>query len=244
MKKFTEFGNVVYPPTIPLLTQYDLNNADNYLTVITCDDATILDKYSSLMFEFMLYLFEKIKITKKNVTYFRYIFERGVDTVTRVFSGMLEYTKNIDLSFYHGQKSFYFYVEFIAQISDVQNSFLQLSSRDAVMFVYKRTIFDVNKEMSKNPSSLEQNPLVLKTFSIICKDCAISFIKHVSLLNQTEQICAFVATMRRIVTDLKKTDLKKIGALPDLIDNDSPTYSHTHFLENLSAIVKKNRCKT
>jgi hypothetical protein len=61
----------------------------------------------------------------------------------------LYYTKNIDLTYFHCQKSFYFYVEFVGQISDDEKSFLQLTSRDATTYVYKKTIFDINNEIKK-----------------------------------------------------------------------------------------------
>ena len=43
-----------------------------------------------------------------------------------------------------------FYVEFIGQIGDDNNSYLQLNSkRDATFFVYKKTIFELNNEYRK-----------------------------------------------------------------------------------------------
>ena len=60
----------------------------------------------------------------------------------------------MDLTYYHSQKAFYFYVEFIEQISTDQNSFLQLSSREASLFVYKKTIFEINLEMKKKTKDL------------------------------------------------------------------------------------------
>jgi hypothetical protein len=111
----------------------------------------ILDKYSHLMNEYITFIFENIPI--KNPFYTRFIVFRGLDTITNVFQHILYYTKNIDLAYFHSQKSFYFYVEFIGQISNDQNSFLQLSSRDAAIYVYKKTIFDINQEYRKKTTS-------------------------------------------------------------------------------------------
>jgi hypothetical protein len=52
--------------------------------------------------------------------------------------------------YFHCQKAFYFYVEFVGQISEDEKMFLQLSSRDASTYVYKKTIFDINIELKKN----------------------------------------------------------------------------------------------
>ena len=131
------------------LIQYNLLNIENYNETIHNELQDILDKYVLLITEYMVFLNEKIKIKNKN--YFQYIFTRGLDTITNVFNGMLFYTKNLDLSFYHSQKAFYFYVEFIEQITETQNIFLKLSSRDAAIFVYKRTLFEINNEYVKTP---------------------------------------------------------------------------------------------
>ena len=79
-----------------------------------------------------------------------------------MFSNIFYYTKNLELSFYHTQKAYYIYIEFIEQISDDNVTFLQLSSKDAILFVYKKTIFELNNECKKNNKELsleEQNIL-------------------------------------------------------------------------------------
>ena len=128
--------------------QYLLNQNDNYKEKINKDLNYILNKYVELIIEYIKFIAEKINIKKNN--YFTFIFIRGYDTITTVFKIMLYYTKNVDLTFYHCQKAFYFYVEFIEQISTEQNSFLQLSSREASLFVYKKTIYEINLEYKKN----------------------------------------------------------------------------------------------
>ena len=75
---------------------------------------------------------------------------RGLETITNVFSIILYYTKNIDLTYFQCQKSFYYYVEFIGQITEEQHTFLQLNSRDAITYVYKKTIFEINNDFKKN----------------------------------------------------------------------------------------------
>jgi hypothetical protein len=78
-----------------------------------------------------------------------------VETITNVFNYIFLHTKNIDITFYHSQKSFYYYVEFIEQITEDKNMFLKLSSRDAAMYVYKKTIFEINNESRKHVSEMD-----------------------------------------------------------------------------------------
>ena len=169
------------------LIQYNLLNIENYNETIHNELQDILDKYVLLITEYMVFLNEKIKIKNKN--YFQYIFTRGLDTITNVFNGMLFYTKNLDLSFYHSQKAFYFYVEFIEQITETQNIFLKLSSRDAAIFVYKRTLFEINNEYVKthipstkqtviNQNNAQQKMKLLNIYCEIYKSISSFFINN------------------------------------------------------------------
>ena len=150
--------------------QYLLSQIENYKDKINKDISYILEKYVELMMDYIKFISEKINIKKNN--YFKFIFIRGYDTISSVFKLMLFYTKNVDLTYYHSQKAFYFYVEFIEQISTDQNSFLQLSSREACLFVYKKTIFEINLEIKKKikDSSLEEKTILNQLYyNIILK---------------------------------------------------------------------------
>ena len=52
--------------------------------------------------------------------------------------------------YFHCKKAYYYYIEFIGQISDDSHSYLQLTSKDATLFVYKKTIFEVDNMVRKN----------------------------------------------------------------------------------------------
>jgi len=133
-------------------SQYTLLNISNFNKTMTSSIEDVLEKYMFVIIEYTNFITEKI--TMKNKQHFQFIYKRGLDTISHVFSMILFYTKNLDITYYHSQKSFYFYVEFIEQIIDIQHSFLQLSSRDASVFVYKKTIYEINNEYRK---SIENN---------------------------------------------------------------------------------------
>jgi hypothetical protein len=73
-----------------------------------------------------------------------FIIMRGFETIIHCFRMLLLYTKNLELTLYHCKKAYIYYTEFIGQIGVNNLSFLQLSSRDATIFVYKKTLFDIN----------------------------------------------------------------------------------------------------
>jgi hypothetical protein len=141
-------------------SHYMLHNSSNYKPSIKYSVLDILNKFIEVILEYIRFISEKV--AKKNKRYNKFIFERGLKTLIHVFSIIFYYTKNLELSFYHTQKAYYFYIEFIEQISDDNITFLQLSSKDAILFVYKKTIFELNNECKKNtkePSLEEQNIL-------------------------------------------------------------------------------------
>jgi len=130
---------------------YSLDCVDNYRQQLDQDVNEIVNKYVELIKEYLNFINDNIKI--RNKQYIKFIIKRGLDTITNVFLNILYYTKNLNLTYFHCQKSFYFYVEFIGQITEDQHVYLQLSSRDAATYVYRKTIFELNNEYRKNISA-------------------------------------------------------------------------------------------
>ena len=161
-------------------SQFMLYSISNYKPSIENSVSEILNKFVNILIEYMRFISEKIMM--KNKKYYCFIFERGIETLIHVFSVIFYYTKNLELTFYHTQKACYFYVEFIEQISDDNVTFLQLSSRDAILFVYKKTIFDINNEHKKNiqePTSEEKIILsTINSYTSIYKSIVLFIINH------------------------------------------------------------------
>ena len=123
---------------------YSLKNNDFFYKNLNADTHKIIQLYSELIIQYFKFIIENKNITPKNKNLLTFIVTRGLETITNVYNFLLLYTKNVDVAYFHCQKSFYFYVEFIGQISEDENMFLQLSSRDAALYVYKKTIFELN----------------------------------------------------------------------------------------------------
>lgn len=127
---------------------YSLHNNENFKKELESEITDIIKKLSDLFIDYFKFIIENIKLKKTNFS--RFIITRGLDTIINVFNNILFYTKNLDLTYFHCQKAFYFYIEFVGQISEDEKMFLQLSSRDATTYVYKKTIFEINNEVRKN----------------------------------------------------------------------------------------------
>ena len=127
---------------------YSLHNNENFKKELESEISDITTKLSVLFIEYFKFIIENIKLKKSNFS--RFIITRGLETIINVFNHILFYTKNVDVTYFHCQKAFYLYVEFVGQISEDEKMFLQLSSRDASRYVYNKTIFEINNEVRKN----------------------------------------------------------------------------------------------
>ena len=145
---------------------YLLNKHENYHTKLEYSFENINTKYNELVFEYLNFVAENKKMVFKNSDYFKFVVFRGLYTISHVFHFILMYSNNLDMAYYHSQRSYYFYVEFIEQISDDLHSFLKLSSRDAVLFVYKKTINEIPADIQKNVLFLPETMQILKIVSV------------------------------------------------------------------------------
>jgi hypothetical protein len=139
-------------------TIFSLHNLDNYKKEIDSNIVEIVDKITILVTEYLKFILENITIKNKN--YASFVIIRGLNTILSVFRHLLYYTKNVDLTFFHCQKSFYFYVEFVGQILEDDKSFLQLTSRDATIYVYKKTIYEANHEIKKRNHQINTSNVI------------------------------------------------------------------------------------
>jgi hypothetical protein len=150
-----------------------LYNTANYNSKINNTVTEILNKFVSLILSYMRFISEKMRMSNK--AHFIFIFERGLETLIHVFSVIFYYTKNLEIAYHHAQQSYYFYIEFIEQISDDTITYLQLTSKDAIMFVYKKTIFNLNNDYKKNI----QEPLLEEKNVLTTVDSYINIYKNI-----------------------------------------------------------------
>ena len=145
-----------------------ISNVDNYnKTFEFTETKTYVSRYVELINEYMLYVVENMII--QDDTYLLFLIRRGVETIMHCFKFLLMYTKNLELTVYQCKKALYYYIEFIGQISDVSlhHSYLQLNSKDATLFVYKKTIYDINNVYRKNFTLGDEDQQFLNSISNI-----------------------------------------------------------------------------
>ena len=131
-----------------------LNNIENYKTELDSNEHILFIKYIGLIHELIECSVDNIFIQKSE--YLKYILMKGIKNVFYIFNFLLLYTKNLELTIYHTQKAILYFIEFIGQIGDDNHSFLKLNTKDASLFIYKKTIFDVNNDFRKSYEESEE----------------------------------------------------------------------------------------
>ena len=122
------------------ITLFKVSNSNNYNDILDENNFKCYFKnICALMSEFLIYTIDNVNV--QNNKYYIFVIRRGLETITHCYKFLLLYTRNYELALYHCKKAYVYYVEFIGQIGYNNNSFLQLNSKDATLFVYKKNYF-------------------------------------------------------------------------------------------------------
>jgi len=124
---------------------FSLQNVSNYKEKLEDDCSSIIEKYLQIILQYLKQITENTKI--KNNQHFFFILMKGLDALYYVFLNILMYTRNLNIAYYNTQKAYYYYIEFIEQINNRNRNSLNLNSKDAIMYVYQKTIFEINNEI-------------------------------------------------------------------------------------------------
>ena len=195
-----------------------LNNVENYQKQLDESVSIIFIKYIALVHEILECSDENIFL--QNINYLKYILTTAVKNTFHIYSLLLLYTKNLELTIYHTQKSILYYIEFISQIGEDNHSFLKLTSKDATLFTFKKTIFEINNDYKK---TFEENDETKIKFKILHEYCSyynsilFNYIEHYDLKNKK-------------IEDLKKDIFSKL-------------YNIIEIFIQIPIVIKKNDIK-
>lgn len=179
-------------------------NEENYEKKINYEDVNkIVLSFNKILNNFTNHLLEKTISNEENN--FKYIHNVGIETLTHVFNFLILYTKNIELIITHCEKAYLYFTEFIGQIGHENKSFLQLTSKDAILFVYKKTIFDINNDFKKTFETNDEDKIVLQTINLSNK-IIYSYKNYVlnksNILQNKEQVSMIYENINSFITTL------------------------------------------
>lgn len=235
-----------------------LQNTNNYNKNLKETSKSIFTTYVNIINNYIYLFFDNVKI--QNKTYHLYIFKKGLECLSHIFNILLLYTNNIEITKIYCEKSYFYYVEFISQIENTNNNFLQLNSKDASLFIYKKTIFDINNDIRKqfsinnnnkikiiNCKTLTKiyNSLILikfNSYSNNLKNITINLYKIVqSLINlydnneyqYYENIDTIFCFIDKFIINCKNTSINNININDTNDTNDTNNIKHTNDSNNI-----------
>jgi len=164
---------------------YNLKLEETYEFVLDNSIKEVIINYTTLLNYYVIYSIENIK--SKNIN----IFNKGFSLISNVFVAILMYTKSLNTAIHHTQKAILYYIEYITQITDKdENMFFNLTLKDAIVYVYTKTIYDINDNIRlKHVMTKNEN----RTFQIMHElienyNNLVLFISKIELFNKVETV--------------------------------------------------------
>lgn len=111
----------------------------------------ILQIFIELLDEYLNHM--KQSETLKNIPNSKYIICIGLHSITHIFKIVLNKTKNVNITYYHCQKAYYGYLEYIEQMNKTQ-SLHNLKNLDAITFIYKNVLNEIDIHNKNIPSNI------------------------------------------------------------------------------------------
>lgn len=173
----------------------------------------------------------------------------GVNSIHRVFEYVLLQTKNLEQASYHAKQSCYYLLEYIEQIQ-LSNLTHNLNNTDAVLFVYKKTIFNMHDGEESDTSSTITNILTLSddSLNINNKEWRIMYSRILNVVNllfywnnaeytfqERKTICQEL--LPRYLHSIDKLDFATVY-LDYIQDNFEPKY--VTYIEILNVMITKS----
>jgi hypothetical protein len=228
------------------LSKNQIQNIDNYNITFQNTSIDIFTKYMLIINEYLKHFIDNIYI--QNPIYYNYILKRGITTINHVFKILLIYTKNLDIVYYNCQKSYIYYIEFIGQIGEDNHTFLQLNSKDASLFVYKKTIFDINNDIRKDYiSDIISNKLLHETeeFIQIYNYILSKFFENYPITTVIKYVnCDLHNTMQKIIKLYIDNSITNISSKINAILIFSTYFLKDNILDYLDIFIKKIKKKS
>lgn len=133
-----------------------LSNSENYYNQLSVNVNDILLQQLNILEEYIKNMNDVFHNNNKNKLY---IIIKGIETIFHIYQQILYYTNNHKLAYYYSHKSIYLYKEYNSQINDEFNSFLKLSTKDAIIYIYKKTIFEIKPTFLKKNETNKQKEI-------------------------------------------------------------------------------------
>lgn len=220
---------------------YDINSSDSRNFCIEETSNEFLSKYYILINQYIGFYVENIydNITINTDKRYRfYILSKGLEMLSNIMNITIMYTNNIDFAFHYCNKAYYYYIEFISQL-DTDNNHLELNIKDAIIFVYKKTIFEIKEPVSTinncniNEDNVRKTETIKKMINIV--NSYVKVFKFKDIINQNINNGDFIDAQ----IGFDKQFLKMINRIEKTYSNEKELSRSIERLDNIfNSIVK------
>lgn len=147
----------------------EITNVSNYKETIDYDIVDVCKKYIDLVNYSIILGNENLSITD-NLTNKQQLF-KGIEIISNVFLQVLMYTRNLEVTLHCCNQGIFYYIEYIHQIQhkDKEFVFVNLTMQDAILYIYKKTIYDINDSYIKKFQATKEDNTILKTIELFVK---------------------------------------------------------------------------
>jgi|TARA_B100001063_G_C16737400_1_gene542794 hypothetical protein len=142
----------------------DIKNIENYKSSIYSSLEDVCLKIVDISNYYILYTNEN-KFKDVNITF------KGIEIILNVFSTIYLYSKNLEMATEYANNSIYYYIEYVSQISNKNSEFVfvNLTVKDAILYVYRKSVFELNDEIKKNYVSIKEESTYFETITSFIK---------------------------------------------------------------------------
>lgn len=142
----------------------DIKNIENYKSSISSSLEDVCLKIVDISNYYILYTNEN-KFKDVNITF------KGIEIILNVFSTIYLYSKNLEMATEYANNSIYYYIEYVSQISNKNSEFVfvNLTVKDAILYVYRKSVFELNDEIKKNYVSIKEESTYFETITSFIK---------------------------------------------------------------------------
>jgi hypothetical protein len=155
---------------------------------------TIFPKYVKVLNEYLTHFMASEKYKKRDKDGL-YLLLNGFTTLTHIFKILLNHNLNVDQAIESTEKAIYYYTEFIEQMDVNRIHDLNVSSNNASLFVYKKTIHHLLPEPINKHPVIQNIDYLLLIYRSVMDHLLVNTVAHaddtmpLNLINVAIELC-------------------------------------------------------
>tara|TARA_B100000482_G_C12557725_1_gene278804 strand:+ start:207 stop:839 length:633 start_codon:yes stop_codon:yes gene_type:complete len=160
------------------MSQFSILDIENYNKKLQSSYEDCVMGFKNTIYKYFLHY--SLITQEKTITFDIKTLIMGIETIECIFLILLLKTKNLQLVIQNSENTIFYFFEFIEQMNRPNtelHALLNLTITDAKLFVYKKTLFDIQLNKTTN-TTLENNIFCkLKQFTLVHKQILTMLLK-------------------------------------------------------------------